>query len=250
MLKIERHKNILKKLEKKEILKNSELIKDLDITEMTLRRDLKELEENGHLTRIHGGAKNKNVFLKDEMLLSEKREVNIKNKKNIAKLVSNYIVKNDTVYIGPGTTNELIYNYINLSYLKIVTNSLSVFQKFKNDKRFEVILIGGKLRETTDTFVGNFTNETLKKINVNVAIVGVNGIYEDGIMTYNEEEGLTQKIILDNAVHKYALCDSTKIDKQDFYKFYNIKNLTAIITDANISKKNEQIYEKYTKIIY
>lgn len=250
MLKAERHKKIIEKLEEENIIKNSELIKEFNVTEMTLRRDLKDLENKGYLIRIHGGARNKNIYLNGELLLHEKREINIENKRYIAKLAASFIKENDTVYIGPGTTNELLYEYINVSYIKVITNCLSVFQKFKNDKRFDLLLVGGKFRETTDTFVGNFANEALSKMRVNVAIVGANGIYEDGLMTYNEEEGFSQKIILDNAYEKYALCDSSKLDKKDFYKFYKLENLTAIITDKDISEFEEEEYKKYTKIIY
>ncbi|MDQ0148784.1 DeoR/GlpR family DNA-binding transcription regulator [Eubacterium multiforme] len=250
MLKVERHRKIIEKLEEQNVIKNSELIKELDVTEMTLRRDLKELESKGYLIRIHGGAKNKNMYLNGELLLHEKREINIENKKYIAKLAAGFIKENDTVYIGPGTTNELLYEYINVSYIKVITNCLSVFQKFKNDKRFDLLLVGGKFRETTDTFVGNFANETLSNLRVNIAIVGANGIYEDGLMTYNEEEGFSQKIILDNAYEKYALCDSSKLDRKDFYKFYKLEDLTAIITDKDIAEIEEEQYKRYTKIIY
>ncbi|EDT14835.1 DeoR/GlpR family DNA-binding transcription regulator (plasmid) [Clostridium perfringens] len=250
MLKVERHKKIIEDLEKQDIIKNSKLKKELNVTDMTLRRDLKELENKGYLIRIHGGAKSKNMNLNGELLLHEKREINIESKKYIAKLAAGFIKENDTVYIGPGTTNELLYEYINVSSIKVITNSLSIFQKFKNDKKFDLLLVGGKFREATDTFVGSFANETLRNLRVNIAIVGANGIYEDGLMTYNEEEGFSQKIILDNAYEKYALCDSSKIDKKDFYKFYKLENITAIITDKDISKIKEEQYKKYTKIIY
>lgn len=250
MLKDERHKKIIERLDEENIIKNSEIIKDLDVTEMTLRRDLKELENNGYLIRVHGGARKKKMFLNGELLLHEKREINIENKRYIAKLAAKFITENDTVYIGPGTTNELIYDYINVYNIKVITNCLSVFQKFNSDKRFDVLLVGGKLRETTNTFVGNFANEILSNIRVNIAIVGANGIYENALMTYNEEEGFSQKIILDNAYEKYALCDSSKLDRKDFYKFYKLEDLTAIITDKDIDEIEEEQYKKYTKIIY
>lgn len=250
MLKVERHRRIIEKLNEKNVIQNSDLIKEFNVTEMTLRRDLKELENKGYLIKIHGGAKKKNIYSTGELLLNEKRTINIENKKYIAKLTAKFIKDNDTVYIGPGTTNELLYEYIDVSYIKVITNSLAVFQKFRNNKKFDVFLVGGKLRETTHTFVGNFANEILSNLRVKIAIVGANGIYGDGLMTYNEEEGFSQKIILDNAYEKYALCDSSKLDRKDFYKFYRLEDLTAIITDKDIDKLEEEKYSKYTKIIY
>jgi DeoR family lactose phosphotransferase system repressor len=221
----------------------------MNVTEMTVRRDLKVLEEKGLLIRIHGGAKKKEENLFKELSHNEKRTIHIEEKKYIAKIAGQLVEENDIIYIGPGTTNEMIYDYLNISYAKIITNSMSIFSKFKDDNRFELILIGGRFRPRTDVFVGSFTDELLKKIRVKRAFVGTNGICHDNITTSNEEEGACQRIILDNAAEKYILCDSSKLGKEDFYSFYNIKDITAIITDDKIEQNIKKKYEKSAKII-
>lgn len=249
MLKDERFQKILEMLENNNIIKIYDIKEMLGVTEMTVRRDLKVLEERGLLTRIRGGAKKKEKALFTELSHNQKRNINVEEKKYIAKLAGRLIEENDIIYIGPGTTNEMLYDYINVSYLKIITNSMSIFNKFKDDKRFELILIGGRFRARTDVFVGNFTNELLEKIRVKKAFVGVNGICNNSITTSNEEEGGCQRIILDNALEKYILCDSSKIGKEDFYSFYNLKKITALITDDKISTKVREEYEKIVRII-
>ncbi|URZ03635.1 DeoR/GlpR family DNA-binding transcription regulator [Clostridium felsineum] len=252
MLKDERFQKILDMLEKNNIIKITDINEKLGVTEITVRRDLKVLENKGLLERIYGGAKKIIISNKDtfkELSNNEKKKINIEQKKHIAKLASAMIEENDIIYIGPGTTSELIYDYLKVSYVKVITNSMPVFLKFKNDKRYEIILIGGRYRSHTDVFVGSFTNTNLKSMRVKTAFVGTNGIYNDNITTSNEEEGMCQKIIMDNAIKKFVLCDSSKLEKEDFFSFYNLEKVTAVITDKNIDERLKNKYEKRAKII-
>lgn len=249
MMKDERLKKIVQTIEKDNIVSISNISEMLNVTEMTVRRDLTLLEQKGLVTRIHGGAKKKQAQLFNELSHNEKKSIRKEEKRFIAKIASQLINEKDIVYIGPGTTNEMIYDYLNVSYAKIITNSISIFNKFKDDSRFELLLIGGRFRTRTDVCVGNFTNDLLTEIRVKSAFVGTNGICDDNITTSNEEEGVCQKIILDNAINKYILCDSSKIGNEDFYTFYNLKKTTAIITDSKIDPNIKRKYERKTKII-
>ena len=216
---------------------------------MTLRRDLKFLEEQGLLVRIHGGARSKDSIKFQELSSTEKRSINLDKKIEVAKIAASLINENDIVYIGPGTTSEHIYDYINVSSAKIITNCLNIFEKFRNDNRFELILIGGRLRERTSTFVGNFANEVLIKIRVKIAFIGANGISDNNVMTSNEEEGVCQNIIMNNAMKRYVICDSTKIEKEDFFTLYKLEDATALITDSGIDAELKSKYSEYCKVI-
>lgn len=250
MLKEERFQKILEMLQQADIIKMADITATLGVTEMTVRRDLKALEEQELLTRIYGGAKKKQNILSKELSHGEKKTIHIAEKRYIAQLAASQVAENDAIYIGPGTTSELIYDFLTVAYAKIITNSLDVFLKFREDKRFELLFIGGRFRSQTDVFVGNFTNEILEKIRVKIAFVGTNGIYNNNVTTSNEEEGTCQKIILDNSSKRYILCDSSKIDKEDFYSFYKLADVTGIITDDKITEANIKRYEKIVKIIY
>ncbi|PJI09046.1 MULTISPECIES: DeoR/GlpR family DNA-binding transcription regulator [Clostridium] len=253
MLKEERFQRILESVNKNNIIKTTDINEKLGVTEITVRRDLKVLEERGLIKRIYGGAKKVNTETANdtfkELSNNEKRKINIEQKRYIARLASRMINDNDIIYIGPGTTSELIYDYLKVSYVKVITNSMTVFLKFKDDNRYEVILVGGRYRSRTDVFVGNFTNENLKSMRVKMAFVGTNGIHGDNITTSNEEEGVSQRIIMDNAIKKIILCDSSKIGKQDFFSFYNLSDATAVITDENINEDLQEQYGKKVKII-
>ena len=249
MLKEERQQIILETVNRLGIIRVSELTEKLEATEMTLRRDLKYLEEKGLLVRIHGGARSEGNVRFEELSPNEKRTINIEKKIEVAKIAASLINENDIIYIGPGTTCEHIYDYINVSSAKIITNCLNIFDKFKDDDRFELILIGGRLRKQTSTFVGNFANEVLMKIRVKIAFIGANGISDNNIMTSNEEEGVCQNIIMNNAMKRYVICDSTKIEKEDFFTLYKLEDTTALITDSGIDAELKNKYSKYCKVI-
>lgn len=250
MLKEERHSIILNLLHEKGIIKVSEITDLLNVTEMTVRRDLQDLDNKGLLKRIHGGAQLNNLVVKEELSHLEKKNINIEEKKEIAKKIASKIVDGDSVFLGSGTTIELVYEYINADYLKIVTNSIHVFNKFINDSRYELILIGGSYRNRTGAFVGSIANDTLSKMNIKKAFIGVNGIYNNAISNSNEDEGMIQATVLNNSFEKYIVSDSSKLNKRDFYEFYNLEDITAIITDSNISEENINKYSKYTEIIF
>ncbi|MBA4602339.1 DeoR/GlpR family DNA-binding transcription regulator [Thermoactinomyces mirandus] len=248
-LRDERHKRILQMIEEKLFLKVSEAAEMLGVTEMTIRRDFKYLENQGLITRIHGGAKKKTKDQYIELSHTEKKALNIKEKKYVAEKAAKLIENNDTIFIGPGTTTEFIYDYIDVSSLNVITNSISIFNRFQENKNFNVILIGGRLRERTKTFVGYFTSKWIRDIKVQKAFIGTNGIDGDQITTADEEEGAIQRIVLKNSNYRYIITDSTKFGVCAFQKICNVNEVTAIITDNKIPVEYKNFYEEICKII-
>lgn len=250
MLREERQSIIINLLNEKGVIKVSDITDIINVTEMTVRRDLHELDKKGLLKRIHGGAKLNESVINRELSHNEKQNININAKIDIAKKISELINDGDCIFLGAGTTIELVYDYIKANYLKIVTNSIYVFNRFVNDQRYELILIGGSYRNRTGAFVGSIANDTLSKIKINKSFIGVNGIYDNAVSNYSEDEGMIQATVLNNSLEKYIIADSSKLNKNDFYHFYDLENTTAIVTDKNISEKNKERYSQYTKLIY
>ena len=185
----------------------------------------------------------------EELSPNEKRSINTQHKIEVAKIAASLISDNDNIYIGPGTTTEYMYDYIEARNVKIITNCLNIFEKFKDDDKFDVILVGGRLRKKTSTFVGAFANETLSKIRVKMAFIGANGISDNNIMTSNEEEGESQRIIINNSMERYLMCDCSKIEKEDFYTLYKLEDITALVTNECLDKELKDKYSNYCKII-
>lgn len=253
MLKEERHQTILQDLDINGVASVSSLARKLDVTEMTIRRDLAILEEKGLIERIHGGARKRGSHVYHELSHIQKQGINIEKKQAIAKRSIELIESKDVIFIGPGTTAGFLHDYLSkdrFKHLDIVTNSITVFEQFKDDApQFEIVLVGGRYRARTGTFVGYFTNKMLQEINVNKAFIGTNGVYELQVTTANEDEGTAQKIVLDRANETYILADSTKFGVEAFHNLYDVRHLTAIITDPSIDSQYMSYYKDKVRII-
>lgn len=249
ILKADRHLFILKVLDKKKSVKVLDLASDLGVAEMTIRRDLKELENHGHLIRFHGGAKSKGKSFLQEDNYTNKIAVKIEEKKEIARKAAQLISDNETIFIGPGSTTNHLYDFIKDKNLNIVTNSITVFEQFKEEKNCDLIFIGGRYRAKTQGFVGYFTQKSLSKIAVNKAFIGVNGIELENLTISDEEEGKCNEIIFNNAEEKYVLADSSKFYTHAFYSFYKLYNVTGIITDSKLDSAVKEKYKKILKIL-
>jgi len=250
MLKEERQNFIIDLLNKNKVIKVGDITDQINVTDMTVRRDLQELEKKNLLVRIHGGAKIvEEDISKFELSHQEKININLEKKQDIAKKISHQINNGETIFFGAGTTIELTYDYLNIDRAKIITNSIHIFNKFKNDRRFELILVGGSYREISGAFVGTIANDFLSSIHVDKAFIGVNGIDEEFIYNSNETEGLTQLYILNNAKDKYIVADSTKFDRKDFYQFYSLVNVDYLITDKTIIPELMNKYKQLVNVI-
>ena len=249
MLKIDRHSYILEELAKKHLVRVNRLARDMNVTEMTIRRDLQELEDYGQLTRIHGGAKLKPKNFYQEENFNKKISVNVEEKKQIAKKTAELVKDNETIFIGAGSTTSYMAEFLQDKSINIVTNSMTIFEQFKENTSVDLIFIGGRYRAKTNGFVGYFTQEALSKISVNKAFIGVNGIDLEKVTISDEEEGRCNDTILNNATERYILADNTKFSTHAFYSFYSLKEITAVITDDYIDENIKEQYGKVIKII-
>lgn len=248
MLKDERQDLIVELVNSENIIEVSDLTSALNVTEMTIRRDLKDLEEKGLLKRIHGGAKKVRTLSNVEYSNTEKKQKNINQKKYISKKISEILVDDEIIFMGPGTTMEYVSEYIDGKHLTIFTNSLYLFNELIKIDSLTVRLIGGKYRKITGAFVGPLAIDSVKNLRFQKAFIGVNGTSQNNAYAYNEDEGFLQKIILDNASEKFIVADSSKIGVEDFYSFYNLEDV-SVITDDKISTQDLKELSKYTKVI-
>ncbi|GAA5396829.1 DeoR/GlpR family DNA-binding transcription regulator [Streptococcus uberis] len=250
MLKRERLLKIIDKVNTNGIITVNEIMQHLKVSDMTARRDLDELEKAGKLVRIHGGAQSISSPIKKlEKSNIEKLNVQTKEKKEIASFAATLINDGETIFIGPGTTLEFFAEQLIDKTIRIVTNSLPVFDILKNNDSIDLILIGGEYRNITGAFVGSLTNQTISTLKFSKAFIGCNGIYQNDIATYNESEGQIQRIALNNAIEKILLVDNQKFNAYDFSVFYQLDQIDKTITDSRIQPEVFNDYKERTQLI-
>ncbi|MCZ3622211.1 DeoR/GlpR family DNA-binding transcription regulator [Lactobacillus mulieris] len=249
MLKRERLEKILEIVKKEKVASVSELAEKVKVSEMTIRRDLDELSASNRLLRVHGGARIINDVVPIEIDYQQKREIHIPEKKDVAKSAAELIKDGETIYVGPGTTLELMVANLKQHKLRIITNSLPVFNAARaNVNNFDLILIGGIYRRKSGAFVGAIANRDIQSMAYDRAFVGVNGIMGTSLMTANMDEGLTQAQALNRAKKRYIVTDMHKFDRSDFYEFYRLDNVDKLITNQELDKEKWTKYSRYTDI--
>ncbi|MBC6350151.1 DeoR/GlpR family DNA-binding transcription regulator [Lactobacillus melliventris] len=249
MLKSERLKTILQVVKTQKFVTVDELARALKVSDMTIRRDLNELHKANKILRIHGGAQLLSDQIRTEKSYQQKREIHSKEKYEVAKRACNLIHENDSIYVGPGTTLELLVANLKVKHLRIVTNSLPVFEAAKDNMNdYELIMVGGSYRRISGAFVGALANNELKTMSFSVGFVGVNGIKDTSLTTANLEEGQTEGIGLDRSQIKFVVADYTKLDHSDFHQFYDLRNVDGLITNHGIEPELEKHYSQFTTI--
>lgn len=234
MLKEERKYYILQQLEALGSISVTDIVDDLNVSDMTVRRDFDELESDGKLKRVRGGAiAMTGNIISHELSHKDKRIIHIEEKHQVAKKAHDLIVPGDTLFLGPGTTIEILAGLIDQENLRIITNCLPVFQTLNNsDLDVSLYLIGGEIRRITQSFHGDITTQTLANMYFDKAFFSCNAIFNNDVMTSAVEEGTSQKIALNNSALKFLVVDDSKIGKKDFYTYYDLNDIdTLIIND-------------------
>lgn len=250
MNKYERLEEITKLVNKQGTIRISDIAKTLDVTDMTVRRDLAELEEQGLLTKIHGGARSNKAFQYREYSHQEKHVQNIEAKRYIAKKAAMLIEEGDTIFLGPGTTVEAFAQEINQTRLTVITNCLPVFKILlpKQNEQFQIFLLGGEMRQVTEAFVGEITNTILDKMRFGKIFFSGNAVKGSVVMTATFAEAYTQQLAIKHSLEKYLLIDSSKIGKDDFTEVCDLSELTAVITEGK-DDENYLHLSAYTEVI-
>lgn len=247
MLKRERIQLILSLVEKQGTISVTELEALLDVSAITIRRDINELSQKKLLKRTHGGAISNSNQKHQHLNYSERKEIHLAEKMKIAKEAASFIKENDTVFLGPGTTIELIINYILVPNIQLVTSSYGVFQQIiQLDQRFPVILVGGNYHRESFSFNGPLSDNLVSKLHFDKAFIGAIGVV-DGCLTNNSlDAGVLQSLVLSRSTERFLLADSEKFHEKGFYSFYELQSDDYLITDASL---DDSLAKKYKKMV-
>ncbi|MBQ7366507.1 MAG: DeoR/GlpR transcriptional regulator [Spirochaetaceae bacterium] len=228
----DREKQILNLLMEQGTVTVVELSKLLSVSEVTIRSDLRNLEERSLLNRIHGGA-----VPSVHPNIVERQNLLVETKQRIAKAAADLVQDGDTIMIEAGTTTAMIPRYLfGKRDIHIITNSILAFTAAKSNPSIKLTVTGGEFRNSTESFVGSVAAEALKYFNVRLAFVGTDGFsLERGITTHLMEAGDIIKVMQQKAEQTVLLADSTKWGKMGAVSILPLKSASILITDKNLS---------------
>ncbi len=235
MTKEERHSEIMENLLKQGSIQVTELADNLQVSSVTIRKDLTNLEKEGKLYRSHGRAILINPFTNNRTV-TEKEKLNMDEKRLIGIEAAKLITPNDSIVLASGTTIHALARNINPeSRLTVVTASLQVAEALAPLDNVELIQLGGIVRHTSLSVVGKYAEMILSGFSFSKLYLGVDGIdLEFGISTTDMREAEINRTMMHTAQKTIVLADSTKFGRRGFAKISNIEDVDMIITDNRL----------------
>lgn len=236
MLPVERHMKIIEILSAHGSVQVDEMAKLLDVSLMTIRRDLEKLKQEGRIERYHGGA-----VIKREVPYNEKRGLELDVKHSIAELSAKLVRKGNVVYLDAGTTTHEIANAIkDIPSLTIVTNDIEIANLLL-DSTATVIVCGGVIQKSTGSMVGALAIQMVEHLRMDIAFLGAQSIDDSfNVLTPTIDKAIMKQTICKNAKEKYLVVDSSKFGRQALIKINNLSDYTAVVTNKIFTPEDEK----------
>lgn len=245
MLKEQREEQILILLEQQGSVEVTNLCELFGVTKMTIRRDLDKLENDGKITRTHGGATLNNTDILLEKPLFVRLQTNAESKKGIASLAASLLKDGEKLFLSSGTTVfNMAQKIDNSKRLLIVTDGLNTAMELSKRSNISIIIIGGELKNNTLAMTGHFADEMTSQFKFERAFLGATAVSSDGTIYHGSlvEIGMYKR--LESIAKKWIiLADSDKLGKEDFVAVGKLKAGYTLITDDGVSDDVVKIYE-------
>ena len=235
MTKEERQSIILELLIQHNSILVTDLATHLNVSSVTIRKDLTDLEREKKLYRNHGKAilidpyiDNRNVSEKEKLYVEEKRLIGMK--------AASLITPKDSILIASGTTmHALARSIVPVDELTVITASMEVSNILASEKNIYIIQLGGILRHSSLSVVGKYAENILADFSCSKLFIGVDGIDLDfGITTTNMMEASLNRVMMQTAQKTIVLADSSKFGRRGFSKIADMEDVDHIITDSHI----------------
>lgn len=227
-----------------------DLSKKLNVSSMTINRDLKALAASGAVKLIHGGAVSCDMST-SEYPMTLKEEANPNGKKRIAAYCKYLVKPGDSVFIETGTTTLAVAKEIfRTENCTFYTNSLLALNALSKFSGVVLHAVPGKYRELSQGFLGTQTIDYLKNFQFDIAFVGTEGIDVDlGVTLPNEEDAYTKKMVMQQAKKIVMVADHTKFGLTHLYRAMELKYIDLIITDLDEETPLFKQISKVTNIV-
>lgn len=224
-----------------------ELSKKLEVSEMTIRRDLLELSKSNIVTLIPGGAilKKNPPMDKDEekYLIQAAESLMLEEKIKISRKAASLIKPNDVIVIDTGSTTENLPKFIPENMpLTVICYALNILFNVYENKNWKLIFPGGYFHGDTLMLESPEGIEMIKRIRANKSFISAAGVSEKlGVTCATAYEKETKRAVIESSDIKILLVDSSKFGKIKISHFADLTDFNIVITDSGISKECEEI---------
>jgi DeoR/GlpR family transcriptional regulator of sugar metabolism len=251
MLAAQRHSLILQEVLQRSAARISELAETLQVSEMTIRRDIELLAEQGLLEKVHGGA----TALAGKSMATELpfRSKSLREqlaKDAIAARAASEISPGDSIaFMGGSTVLAVAKLAVSIPRLTVVTNSLPVSDLFSREGQLtQTVVLAGGIRTPTDSFVGDIAVSAFSSLNLDLVFMGSHGIeLQGGFSTPNLRESETNRAVIAKAQKLIVVADHTKWGELGFSTFARLDEADLLVTDSGLAESAQRTLRSAVK---
>ncbi|MGC8612497.1 MAG: DeoR/GlpR family DNA-binding transcription regulator [Athalassotoga sp.] len=238
LFKRERWNRILELVNERDFLSIDEMKKLLNVSEITIRRDMKELNDRALVQKVYGGIK-KIDSNPPEAQFAQRRMSHANEKALIAKLAIEFVEDGDTIFIDASSTT---FEFAKVcrekrNNLHVVTSSLVTALELIKNPTNTVTLIGGIIRADNMSVIGTTAEKMVEDLNVEKAFISCRTFEPDeGTFETNPSESVIKRKMADNSNKVYLLVDSSKLFKKATFLTVPVEKINAVITDGKVDE--------------
>ena len=252
MLAIERRNAILAKLNTQGKVIVTDLSREFDVTEETIRRDLEKLDNEGLAKKTYGGAViNQNLNI--DLPFNVRKRTNVELKQKIAEKIAEMIHDGDYIMLDASSTAIYVAKSIlDRKNITLITNSVEIMLELADKSDWNILSTGGSLKKGALSLVGASAERMIRGFHVDLAICSSKGIdLNVGVTDSNEKDSEIKRAIFGAANRKILAVDSTKFDKISFVHVCDMADIDVLVTDSQPSERwIEHFKDKDVELVY
>ncbi len=209
-----------------------DLARRFEVTPQTIRKDLNDLCDRRLMSRVHGGAVVASGV--ENLSYEARRFVASEEKRAIGRAAAALIPNRSSLFINIGTTTEEVANALTgHENMLVITNNLNVAMQLYRLESFEVIVAGGPVRRADGAVVGTSAVELIRQFKVDMAVIGVSAIDEDGsLLDFDYREVRVAQAIIENARRVILVADRSKLERSAPVRIAHLGQIDTFVTDS------------------
>lgn len=238
----ERRDKILSYINERTEVTVDELATIMQVTKVTIRKDLAALESLQKIERCFGGARNINAYNADSLSDADTSRL----KKSIAKATANLISHDDVVLVNSSTTASYVIEYLNEKAVTIISNNTNLINRHMNPNTI-LILTGGQFIPGRSSLSGTYAKDIISMNHATKCVIGVRGIsISSGITSPVLAESSINRLMLEQTIGtRIAIASSDKIGKNDSFHICDLSMIDVLVTDSGISAEDIDLFKNH-----
>lgn len=248
MQQMERRALIIEALSQSEDVDVEQLAMELQVSSMTIRRDLKALEAEGKVIRTHGSAVLKQSLI-NESAFKEKETKNNDEKRKIAEEAIKLVREHTTLLLDSGTTTLEIAKLLKEKRnITVITNDIQIAAELL-DSQLTVMMTGGILQRKIGALAGSITEEFLNGIHVDLLFLGAHAIdFDAGVTAPAYDKAYVKKRMITASERTWLVADASKINQKSFTRVCHLEELDGFITDRRLGEQEVEALKEHVKV--